>query len=141
MTGAREDVDPGALTRARAQLDERVARDVAKGRTTAADAQAAAERLAFVPDLDAAAADADVVIEAVVEKLDVKRELFARLDAVCPPEAVPASNSSGFVPSQLADATTHPDRVCNMHWYVYDAQGTKVGPADPLRTADTTGGS
>ena len=111
------DIDPAMFGTARHQLGLRVDRMVEKGRLTAPERDEAFGRLHFSTDLDAAAARADFVIEAAVEKLDVKRELFARLDRLCPPHTVLATNSSSFVPSKLADATSRPDRVCNMHFF------------------------
>lgn len=88
--------------------------------------------------LDDVLLGADLVIEAVVEKLDVQRELFARLDRIAPPHAVLASNSSSFVPSRMADATGRPDRVCNLHFFnpalVMRCVEVVRGPA----TSDTT---
>src|SRR4051794_6126167 len=104
------DVAPDAVARAEAQLRARLDRDVAKGRRTGDDVDAAFARLTFGTDLDAAAASADLVIEAGVEKLDVKRELFARLDKVAPSHAILTTNSSAIMSSQLADATGRPDR-------------------------------
>ena len=65
-----------------------------------ADVDAAFARLSFTTDLQVAAADADFVIEAAVEKLDVKRRLFADLDRVAPPHAILATNSSSIVSSR-----------------------------------------
>jgi 3-hydroxybutyryl-CoA dehydrogenase len=111
------DVEQDALDRAADQLRARLGRDVEKGRRAQADVDAAFDRLRFSADLDAAAMTADFVIEAAVERVDVKRQIFARLDAVAPARAVLATNSSAIVSSQLADATGRPDRVCNMHFF------------------------
>jgi 3-hydroxybutyryl-CoA dehydrogenase len=111
------DLSDDALARARSQLHARLDRDVEKGRRTRDDVDAAFARLRLTTDLDAAAAAADVVIEAAVEKLDVKRELFARLDKAAPPHAILTTNSSAIMSSQLADATGRPDRVANMHFF------------------------
>ena len=111
------DLTDDALDRARSQLQARLDRDVAKGRRTRDDVDAAFARLTFSTDLDAAAAGADLVIEAAVEKLDVKREVFARLDKVAPPHAILTTNSSAIMSSQIADATGRPDRVANMHFF------------------------
>ena len=111
------DLSDDALDRARTQLHARLDRDVAKGRRTRADVDAAFARLAFSTDLDAAAADADLVIEAAAELLDVKREVFARLDKTTPPHAILTTNSSAIMSSQLADATGRPDKVANMHFF------------------------
>jgi 3-hydroxybutyryl-CoA dehydrogenase len=111
------DVADDALDRARSQLRGRLGRDVAKGRRTQDDVDAAFDRLTFTTDLDAAAADADLVIEAAVEKLEVKREVFARLDKVAPARTILTTNSSAIMSSQLADATGRADRVANMHFF------------------------
>lgn len=114
---AVHDVDPSTYDRARRELEARMERNVAKGRLTAEDRDAAFARLRFVADLAEAAADADVVIEAAVEKLEVKRELFSSLDRTSPERTILASNTSSFVPSRLADATGRADRVAVMHFF------------------------
>jgi len=111
------DVTDEALDRARSQLQARLDRDVAKERRTRDDVDAAFARLTFTTDLDAAAADAALVVEAAVEKLDVKRELFARLDKITPPHTILTTNSSAIMSSQIADATGRPDRIANMHFF------------------------
>jgi 3-hydroxybutyryl-CoA dehydrogenase len=111
------DLTDAALERAEAQLRGRLDRDVAKRRRTREDVDAAFARLSFTTDLDSAASDADLVIEAAVEKLEIKRELFARLDELTPPHAILTTNSSVIMSSQLADATQRPDRVANMHFF------------------------
>lgn len=112
-----QDISAESLDRAQAQLHSRIDRNVSKGRLTEVDRDAAFGRMTFTTDLAAAAKDVDFVIEAAVEKLDVKRELFGRLDQLCPDHAILTSNSSSFIPSRIADATTRPDRVCNMHFF------------------------
>lgn len=105
------------LERARTQLWERIDRDVTKGRRTAAEVSAAKERLAFSTDRDTVVAGTDVVIEAAVEDLSIKRELFASLDAVAPAHTLLVTNSSNIVSSRIADATGRPEKVCNMHFF------------------------
>jgi 3-hydroxybutyryl-CoA dehydrogenase len=112
-----QDLDDGQLAKADAELRALLARRVDKHRITAAQAEAALARLHYSVDLESAAADADFVIEAVIEKLDIKRDLLARLDELTPRHAILASNSSGFVPSELAVATTRPGLVCNVHFF------------------------
>lgn len=111
------DVDADALHRADRQLRERMSQQVAKGRRTADDVAAAFDRLALHADPAAGAEDADLVIEAVVEDLDVKRELFATLGQVCRADTILTSNTSSFVPSRLADAAPHPERFVNLHFF------------------------
>lgn len=114
---AIQDVAAASLDRAEADLRSIVDGRVAKGRITAETRDQAFANLTFTPHLEQAAAGADLVIEAVVEDLDVKRALFARLDSLCPSHTILASNSSSFVPSKLAAATHRPDRVCNLHFF------------------------
>lgn len=102
-----------AKTSLRGHMDNRIQ----KGRLSADTVDAAFSRLTFDTSVVKAVADADFVIEAVVEKLDVKRELFATLDAHAPSHAIFATNSSTIVSSKLADATQRPDKVCNMHFF------------------------
>ena len=112
-----QDISHESLERAQTQLRSRVDRNVEKGRLTAEERDAAFDRMTFTTDLAEAANDVDFVIEAAIEKLDIKRELFARLDELCPEHAILTSNSSSFIPSRIADATKRPDRVCNMHFF------------------------
>ncbi|PRA04385.1 3-hydroxyacyl-CoA dehydrogenase [Arthrobacter sp. MYb229] len=111
------DIKQEQLDQAKEQLWSRVDRDVQKGRRASADVDAAKERLSFTTDLEAAVAASDFVIEAAIEDLKIKRELFANLDRIAPPHAILATNSSNIVSSSVADATSRPDRVCNMHFF------------------------
>ena len=128
------DIARDALDRAEAQLRQRMSRDVQKNRRTDAQVEEAFGRLTFSTDLTTAAAQADFVIEAAVEKLEIKRRLFADLDRVAPPHAILATNSSNIVSSRIADATGRPDRVCNLHFFnpALDDEVRRGGP----RTAD-----
>jgi 3-hydroxybutyryl-CoA dehydrogenase len=83
-------------------------------------ADAAAEvlgRVSASTDLEAAGAEADHVIETVVEEVGVKCDVLARLDAVCRDDVVLASNTSQISISRLAAATGRPDRVIGSHWF------------------------
>lgn len=111
------DLDPATLRRAERALRERMAAQVAKGRRTAEEVRDAFARLTLHSVLADAVARVDLVVEAVVEDLAVKRRLFAELDRLCPPRAVLASNTSSFVPSRLASATSRPDRFVNLHFF------------------------
>jgi 3-hydroxybutyryl-CoA dehydrogenase len=111
------DLDATRLATAERQLRDRMAAQVVKGRRTGEDVEAAFARLSLDTDLATAAADVDLVVEAVVEELDVKRTLFAELDRLCPEHTILSSNTSSFVPSRIADATRRPDRFCNLHFF------------------------
>ncbi len=90
---------------------------VAKGRLTAGQAEAIGNNLRFTASLEEAAAGADFAIEAVTEKIALKRSIFEQLDQITPPHAILATNSSFFVSSLLGSATKRPEKVCNMHFF------------------------
>ncbi len=108
------DVSSAALDKAMAQIRADLDEGIARGKVQASEAKAALMRLAPAQDLDA---DADFVIEAVPEDIAVKLRLFARLDAVCRPDVVLASNTSGLSITEIAAATTRPARVAGMHFF------------------------
>lgn len=111
------DIKQEAVDKASEQLHSRMDRDVSKGRRTQQDVDAAFGRLTFSTDRDACAAQADFVIEAAVEDLTIKRQVFTELDAVCPEHTILATNSSNIVSSRVADATNRPEKVCNVHFF------------------------
>ncbi|NDK88125.1 3-hydroxyacyl-CoA dehydrogenase family protein [Gordonia desulfuricans] len=108
------DLDPTMLESSVAALRGRMDSQVAKGRRTADDVDAAFARLTTTTALTG---DVDLVIEAIVEKLEIKRQFFTDVDALCGPGTILASNSSSFVPSAMASATERPDRFVNLHFF------------------------
>ena len=74
-------------------------------------------RMTFTGDLRMAVEDADLVVEAITEDLEIKRALFAELEGICREDAILASNTSTFMPSQLAEATKNPGRVLVTHYF------------------------
>jgi 3-hydroxybutyryl-CoA dehydrogenase len=135
-----QDKDAQQLRKAKESNRGHLLRRVEKGRLTQRDADAAIDRVRLSTDIVEAAGDADFVIEAVFEDLDVKRAIFAELDRAVSPEAVLASNSSTIRISQLADATRHPDRCLNMHFFypvlVMDLVEVVRGPHTSDETVD-----
>lgn len=111
------DIGDAPLEQARAELWSRLDRDVSKGRRTQNDIDQSRDRLKFSTDRDSIVSTTDFVIEAAVEDLAIKRELFKSLDRIAPEHAVLATNSSNIVSSKIADATNRDDRVCNMHFF------------------------
>src|SRR4051794_2452654 len=110
------EVEPQLGERGRATIERYLARGVEKGRLTADERDAALGRLTLTTDL-ADLADCDLVIEAIVEELEPKRELFAELDRITRADAVLASNTSALSVSEIAEATEHPERVVGMHFF------------------------
>ena len=102
--------------RGRGIVEQYLSRAVEKGRSTEAERDAAVGRLALTTEL-ADLADCDLVIEAVLEELDLKREVFAELDRVTRPEAILATNTSALSVAEIAAATSRPERVVGMHFF------------------------
>jgi 3-hydroxybutyryl-CoA dehydrogenase len=102
--------------RGRATIERYLARGVEKGRLSEAERDAALGRLTLTTEL-ADLADCDLVIEAALEELEVKREIFAELDRVTRPDAVLATNTSALSVSEIAEGTKRPERVVGMHFF------------------------
>jgi 3-hydroxybutyryl-CoA dehydrogenase len=102
--------------RGRATIERYLNRAVEKGRMTQEERDAALGRLTLTTEL-AGLADCDLVIEAALEELDLKREVFAELDRLCRPDAVLATNTSALSVAAIAEATTRPERVVGMHFF------------------------
>jgi 3-hydroxybutyryl-CoA dehydrogenase len=111
------DQDAEQLRKARSSNQGHLARWVEKGRLPHGEARAALNRVQSSTDLRKAVQEADFVIEAVFEDLDLKRSIFKQLDQLAPPAAVLASNSSTMGISKIADVTGRPDRCLNMHFF------------------------
>jgi 3-hydroxybutyryl-CoA dehydrogenase len=102
--------------RGRATIERYLTRGVEKGRMSQDDRDAALARLSLTTEL-ADLAGCDLVIEAVLEELDLKRQVFTELDRVTRPDAVLATNTSALSVSEIAEATEHPERVVGMHFF------------------------
>ena len=90
---------------------------VRKGKLTQEEADARQSRLTFTTDLALAAADADLVLEAVPDEVAIKRAVLSQVDAYVPERALYGSNSSYLVSSSFADAVRHPEHVANLHFF------------------------
>ncbi|MBL3645832.1 3-hydroxyacyl-CoA dehydrogenase family protein [Bacillus sp. RHFB] len=112
-----QDVHENALNAAQEKLDVILTRWVQKGKLSEDRKLAAFSRLQYTTDLEKAASGADLIIEAVVEKLDVKQEVFAKLEELAPAETIFATNSSTIVNSLIASVTNRPDKFINMHFF------------------------
>jgi 3-hydroxybutyryl-CoA dehydrogenase len=110
------DVNEELAERGRSTIDHYLRRAVEKERMTQEKKDGALQRLSLTTDL-VGLAECDLVIEAVLEELDLKKKVFADLDRVTRPEAVLATNTSALSVSEIADATEHPERVVGMHFF------------------------
>jgi 3-hydroxybutyryl-CoA dehydrogenase len=121
LTGGFEtrlyDISAEQLEKARAAIDTLLAKAVEQGRLGAEQARAALGRLSTATDLARAVAGADLAIEAVPERIELKVALFAELDRLLPPEAVIASNTSALSITEMAAAVRNPRRVAGMHFF------------------------
>lgn len=106
-----------AVKKASAWADEYLNGRVAKGRLTKEEADQVRSRFTVTEDVDAAAQKADFVIEAIIEDLNIKRELFGRISKLCKPDTILSTNSSNIVSSKLADVTVNPERLLNVHYF------------------------
>jgi 3-hydroxybutyryl-CoA dehydrogenase len=111
------DSAPGQLERARAQNQRLLDRSVEKGRLTEAAAAEAIARVKDSDDLASVAGTADLVIEAVIEDFDAKKNVFESLGEHAQKDAILASNSSTIAISRLAGFTGRPEQCCNMHFF------------------------
>ena len=102
--------------RGRAIVERYLSRAVEKGRSTEAERDAALGRLTLTTDLTDLAG-CDLVIEAVLEELELKRRVFAELDRVTRPDAILATNTSALSVAEIAEATRRPERVIGMHFF------------------------
>jgi len=102
--------------RARARIAHYLGRGVEKGRLTSEERDAALDRLTTTTEL-ADLAGCELVVEAVVEQLDAKRELFRELEKVVGPETVLATNTSALSVTDIASATERPERVIGLHFF------------------------
>ncbi|MCZ1007457.1 3-hydroxyacyl-CoA dehydrogenase family protein [Streptomyces lydicus] len=110
------DVTDEALARGKGGIEASYEKFVAKGKLAAADAEQALARITTTTDMEAVA-DADIVVEAVFERIDVKREIFQTLDKLVKDEAVLASNTSAIPITKIAAATSRPERVVGAHFF------------------------
>lgn len=108
---------PAALEKAEKWAEEYLIGRVKKGRITQEEADQVKGNLTFSQDVETAVAPADLVIEAIIEDLQAKRDLFQKISRVVKPDAVLGTNSSNLVSSKLADVTEHPERLLNIHYF------------------------
>ena len=110
------EVTPELAERGRATIERYLGRAVEKERLTAGERDAALARLTLTTEVSELA-DCDLIVEAIVEELDAKRELFGELDRITRPDAVLATNTSALSVSEIAEATERPERVVGMHFF------------------------
>jgi len=110
------ELDQAALVRGQSHVAHSTRRAVSRGKLTPEDAAALLDRITYTTDL-ADLAGVDLVIEAIPERLELKRDLFKKLDAICRPDAIFATNTSSLSVTEISVATSRPSRVVGVHFF------------------------
>ena len=110
------DIKDEFVERGIAGINKALSKKVAKGKMTEEDKEAILSRISGTTDMKLAA-DADLVVEAAIENMKIKKEIFAELDEICKPETILASNTSSLSITEVASATKRPDKVIGMHFF------------------------
>ena len=131
------DVSSDILERAVSTITSNLQRAVDKGKLTAEERDAVIGRVHPVTDLQAAK-DADIVIEAIIESLEAKTSLFAKLDEIAKPDCILASNTSSISITKIAAATKRPENVIGMHFMNPVPVMTLVEVIRGIATSDET---
>ena len=111
------DVNDAALERAMKTITSNLERQVKKETISVDDMKATLARISTSTSLEQGASNADLVIEAASERMGIKRQIFATLDAVCKPTAILASNTSSISITELAGGTKRADKFIGMHFF------------------------
>lgn len=110
------DVEDSFVARGLLTINKNLGRAVEKGKKSKEEADQVSGRIHGTTRLEDFK-DVDLVIEAVIENIGLKKELYRELDKVCPPDAVLASNTSGLSITEMASATARPEKVVGMHFF------------------------
>lgn len=110
------DIEDAFVERGMKNIDKFLSKSVEKGKLEAKDKEVILSRIKGTTDMSLLK-DADFVIEAVIEDLELKKRVFKELDELCRPEVVLASNTSSMSLTEIAAATKRPDKVCGMHFF------------------------
>jgi 3-hydroxybutyryl-CoA dehydrogenase len=110
------DVDDAAVQRGRQHLQHSTDRAVARGKLDPADRDAILSRIRFTTRLEDLS-EAELVIEAIPERMELKAEVFSRLDTICPPDTILATNTSSLSVTELSVTTGRPGKVIGMHFF------------------------
>ncbi len=111
------DIAEDAVARAMQRIEKNLEKGVSLGKVDRGVADAALARLSTSTDFESALSDADFMIEAVPEKLELKRDIFAKADEIMKPEAILATNTSGLSITDIGASTNRADRVIGMHFF------------------------
>lgn len=105
------------VTKGLEKIKASLSRALEKGKTTKDAVEATVSNIRITTDMREAAKDTDLVIEATPEDLELKKRVFKQLDGLCPPQAILASNTSGIMITDIASATSRPEKVIGLHFF------------------------
>ncbi len=132
------DVAPAMLERGADAIRDIVARGVELGKIAGPDAERLLARVTACPAIEAALAEADFVVEAAPERIDVKLALFADIERLAPPGAIVTSNTSALSVTEMAATLSEPGRVAGMHFFNPVHKMRLVEVVRALKTSDAT---
>ena len=132
------DIAADFLDRSKTKIDQKMKELVGKGRLSEEDAKGVRSRIMFTEDVNHAVADADFIIEAVPEDVELKRKVFSEVDRIAKPSAILASNTSELSIGSLASSTNRPGQVIGTHWF-FPAQVMKL--IEVIITPETSQGT
>jgi 3-hydroxybutyryl-CoA dehydrogenase len=132
------DISGEVLESAVQSIEKEMRKAVEKGKLEEGEPRKALDRISTTEDLEEAVSGADLVIEAALEKMDLKLDLFEQFDEMCKPEAILATNTSTMSPTEIAARTNRPDRCIAMHFFNPAHRMKLVELIRGLRTTDET---
>jgi 3-hydroxybutyryl-CoA dehydrogenase len=110
------DISDDIVGKAKDKIASGLKKRIEKGKITQADMDSVLAKMIWTTDLNRAA-DSDFVVEAVLEDINLKKEIFRNLDSICRPETILASNTTALSVSEIGAATERPDKVIGMHFF------------------------
>lgn len=132
------DISQDALLSATDYIEKEMIKGVERGLFRQADMEKALNRIRSTANLREAAANADIVIEAVPENMELKISVFKELDEICPPHAILATNTSTMSPTEIAAQTKRPEKVIAMHFFIPAHKMKLIELVRGLETSDET---
>ena len=133
-----QDISTKALEKAEAHIKVEMKKAVERGYMTAAEEIESFNRITFTTSMEKAVREADLVIEAVLEKMDLKIEIFKKLDEICAEHTILATNTSTMSPTEIAAQTSRPDKCIAMHFFNPPHKMKLVEIIRGLNTSDKT---
>jgi 3-hydroxybutyryl-CoA dehydrogenase len=133
-----QDIQTSALETAKNYIQTEAKKAIERGYLEVGQDEEMLNRITFTISLEGAASDADLVIEAVLEKMDLKVAIFKQLDKICPEHTVLATNTSTMSPTEIAAQTSRPDKCITMHFFNPPHKMKLVEIVRGLDTSDET---